>query len=196
MQRFKAGEVDLLVATDVAARGLDIEEMPLVVNFDLPIVAEDYVHRIGRTGRAGASGQAVSLVCADEVELLAAIETLIGQTLQRREEPDFEPEHRVPQTAPGGVVLKKPKKPKKPKAAESAGKPGKIHAAVGSTAARRRSRRCARRRASARTRRASRRSGRPANSEALAYRSLRLPRNQASAPSPATRPLAKQAVNR
>ncbi|HCE6967882.1 TPA: DEAD/DEAH box helicase [Pseudomonas aeruginosa] len=127
LQRFKAGEVDLLVATDVAARGLDIEEMPLVVNFDLPIVAEDYVHRIGRTGRAGASGQAVSLVCADEVELLAAIETLIGQTLQRREEPDFEPEHRVPQTAPGGVVLKKPKKPKKPKAAESAGKPGKIH---------------------------------------------------------------------
>ncbi|WP_043176726.1 helicase-related protein, partial [Pseudomonas aeruginosa] len=104
-----------------------IEEMPLVVNFDLPIVAEDYVHRIGRTGRAGASGQAVSLVCADEVELLAAIETLIGQTLQRREEPDFEPEHRVPQTAPGGVVLKKPKKPKKPKAAESVGKPGKIH---------------------------------------------------------------------
>ena len=127
LQRFKAGEVDLLVATDVAARGLDIEEMPLVVNFDLPIVAEDYVHRIGRTGRAGASGQAVSLVCADEVELLAAIETLIGQTLQRREEPDFAPEHRVPQTAPGGVVLKKPKKPKKPKAAESAGKPGKIH---------------------------------------------------------------------
>lgn len=127
LQRFKAGEVDLLVATDVAARGLDIEEMPLVVNFDLPIVAEDYVHRIGRTGRAGASGQAVSLVCADEVELLAAIETLIGQTLQRREEPDFEPEHRVPQTAPGGVVLKKPKKPKKPKAAESVGKPGKIH---------------------------------------------------------------------
>ncbi len=109
------------------ARGLDIEEMPLVVNFDLPIVAEDYVHRIGRTGRAGASGQAVSLVCADEVELLAAIETLIGQTLPRREEPDFEPEHRVPQTAPGGVVLKKPKKPKKPKAAESVGKPGKIH---------------------------------------------------------------------
>nr|WP_132678077.1 DEAD/DEAH box helicase [Pseudomonas aeruginosa] len=105
-----------------------VEELVgLVVNFDLPIVAEDYVHRIGRTGRAGASGQAVSLVCADEVELLAAIETLIGQTLQRREEPDFAPEHRVPQTAPGGVVLKKPKKPKKPKAAESAGKPGKIH---------------------------------------------------------------------
>lgn len=128
LQRFKAGEVDLLVATDVAARGLDIEEMPLVVNFDLPIVAEDYVHRIGlHPGGAGASGQAVSLVCADEVELLAAIETLIGQTLQRREEPDFAPEHRVPQTAPGGVVLKKPKKPKKPKAAESAGKPGKIH---------------------------------------------------------------------
>ena len=62
LARFKAGEVDFLVATDVAARGLDIEEMPLVVNFDLPIVPEDYVHRIGRTGRAGASGQAISLV--------------------------------------------------------------------------------------------------------------------------------------
>ncbi|MFS2128235.1 helicase-related protein, partial [Pseudomonas sp. Pseusp97] len=58
LARFKAGEVDFLIATDVAARGLDIEEMPLVVNFDLPIVPEDYVHRIGRTGRAGASGQA------------------------------------------------------------------------------------------------------------------------------------------
>ncbi|MCY1397780.1 ATP-dependent RNA helicase RhlE [compost metagenome] len=126
LQRFKAGEVDFLVATDVAARGLDIEEMPLVVNFDLPIVAEDYVHRIGRTGRAGATGQAVSLVCADEVQLLAAIETLIGQTLQRRDEPGFVPDHRVPQTAPGGQVLKKPKKPKQPKVPD-AGKAGRIH---------------------------------------------------------------------
>ncbi|MCY1485427.1 ATP-dependent RNA helicase RhlE [compost metagenome] len=126
LQRFKAGEVDFLVATDVAARGLDIEEMPLVVNFDLPIVAEDYVHRIGRTGRAGATGQALSLVCADEVQLLAAIETLIGQTLQRREEEGFEPEHRVPQTTAGGQVLKKPKKPKQPKVPD-AGKAGRIH---------------------------------------------------------------------
>ncbi|WP_275628603.1 DEAD/DEAH box helicase [Pseudomonas sp. 273] len=125
LQRFKDGEVDFLVATDVAARGLDIDQMPLVVNFDLPIVAEDYVHRIGRTGRAGASGQALSLVCADEVQQLAAIETLIGQTLPRREEEGFEPDHLVPQTVPGGQVLKKPKKPKQPKVPEA--KPGKIH---------------------------------------------------------------------
>ena len=125
LQRFKDGEVDFLVATDVAARGLDIDQMPLVVNFDLPIVAEDYVHRIGRTGRAGASGQALSLVCADEVQQLAAIETLIGQLLPRSEEDGFEAEHRVPQTTLGGQVLKKPKKPKKPKV--PAAKPGNIH---------------------------------------------------------------------
>ena len=115
LERFRAGEVRVLVATDVAARGLDIDDLPHVVNFDLPIVAENYVHRIGRTGRAGASGEAVSLVCADEVQLLAAIETLIGQTLPRVEEPGFEPEHRVPVTDARGQVLKKPKKPKKAK---------------------------------------------------------------------------------
>ncbi|WP_339905068.1 DEAD/DEAH box helicase [Pseudomonas guineae] len=115
LQRFKDGEVKVLVATDVAARGLDIDDMPLVVNFDLPTVAEDYVHRIGRTGRAGAVGQAVSLVCADEVQLLSAIETLTQQVLQRVDEPDFIPDHRVPQTLPGGQVVKKSKKAKKPK---------------------------------------------------------------------------------
>ncbi|MGX5218089.1 DEAD/DEAH box helicase [Pseudomonas segetis] len=115
LQRFKQGEVKVLVATDVAARGLDIDDMPLVVNFDLPIVAEDYVHRIGRTGRAGATGQAVSLVCADEVQLLAAIESMIQQVLPRVDEPDFIPDHRVPQTVAGGAVIKKPKKAKKPK---------------------------------------------------------------------------------
>lgn len=122
LERFKAGEVQILVATDVAARGLDIDDLPLVVNFDLPIVAEDYVHRIGRTGRAGATGEAISLVCADEVQLLSAIEVLIKQTLQRRDEPGFVPDHRVPQTDATGAILKKPKKPKKPK--ESQGKPG------------------------------------------------------------------------
>jgi superfamily II DNA/RNA helicase len=115
LERFKAAEVQVLVATDVAARGLDIDALPQVVNFDLPIVAEDYVHRIGRTGRAGASGEAVSLVCADEVQLLAAIETLTRQTLPRMDEPGFEPDHRVPMTDARGQVLKKPKKPKKPK---------------------------------------------------------------------------------
>ncbi|WP_075795934.1 DEAD/DEAH box helicase [Massilia putida] len=120
LDRFKAGEVRVLVATDVAARGLDIEELPVVVNVDLPIVAEDYVHRTGRTGRAGASGDAVSLVCADEVQQLAAIEALTKQALQRKEEAGFEPEHRVPQTTASGDIVKKPKKPKKPKGVKDA----------------------------------------------------------------------------
>jgi len=115
LDRFKAGEVQILVATDVAARGLDIEDLPLVVNFDLPIVAEDYIHRIGRTGRAGSTGEAISLVCADEVQLLSAIEVLTRQPLKRVEEADFEPDHRVPDTDATGQVVKKPKKPKKPK---------------------------------------------------------------------------------
>ena len=115
LESFKAGQVKILVATDVAARGLDIDDLPQVVNFDLPIVAEDYIHRIGRTGRAGAEGEAISLVCADEVNMLAAIETLTKQTLVREEEPGFEPEHRVPMTNGAGQVLKKPKKPKVPK---------------------------------------------------------------------------------
>jgi len=117
LDRFKASEIQILVATDVAARGLDIEDLPLVVNFDLPIVAEDYIHRIGRTGRAGATGEAISLVCADEVNLLSAIETLTRQTLKRQDEAGFEPDHRVPDTDASGSVIKKPKKPKKPKAA-------------------------------------------------------------------------------
>ncbi|WP_028632717.1 DEAD/DEAH box helicase [Pseudomonas parafulva] len=115
LDSFKAREVQVLVATDVAARGLDIDDLPLVVNLDLPIVAEDYVHRIGRTGRAGNTGEAISLVCADEVQLLGAIEVLTRQSLPRHEEPDFIPEHRVPLTDASGQVIKKPKKPKKPK---------------------------------------------------------------------------------
>ena len=110
---FKAGEIQILVATDVAARGIDIDNLPLVLNFDLPIVAEDYIHRTGRTGRAGASGQAVSFVCADEAPLLAAIEQLTQTTLPRTEEPGFEALHRVPVTSFSGQIAKKPKKPKK-----------------------------------------------------------------------------------
>jgi len=127
LERFKTGEVRMLVATDVAARGLDIDDLPLVINVDLPIVAQDYVHRIGRTGRAGASGVAVSLVCADEAPQLAAIEALIRQTLPREEEPGFEAEHRVPQTSATGQIIKKPKKPKKPKVPQiSAAAPGAV----------------------------------------------------------------------
>jgi ATP-dependent RNA helicase RhlE len=81
LAKFKDGKLQVLVATDIAARGLDISELPHVVNFDLPNVPEDYVHRIGRTGRAGAKGEAVSLVCVDELHLLADIEKLIKQPL-------------------------------------------------------------------------------------------------------------------
>jgi ATP-dependent RNA helicase RhlE len=112
LQRFKDNKVQILVATDVAARGLDIDDLPLVINLDLPINAEDYVHRIGRSGRKGSSGEAVSLVCADEVQQLAAIENLTNQLIERREQPGFAPEHRLPQTALGGQIIKKPKKPK------------------------------------------------------------------------------------
>ncbi|CAM3176602.1 DEAD/DEAH box helicase [Janthinobacterium lividum] len=124
LARFKSAEVQVLVATDVAARGLDIEQLPVVVNFDLPTVAEDYIHRIGRTGRAGASGVAISLVCADEVELLSAVEALTRQTLKRNEEPGFEAEHRVPGTSAGGTIQiqKKAVKVLAPKAAERAKK--------------------------------------------------------------------------
>ena len=73
---FKNGDLQVLVATDIAARGIDIDQLPHVVNFDLPNVPEDYVHRIGRTGRAGATGEAISLVCVDENEFLRDIERL------------------------------------------------------------------------------------------------------------------------
>ena len=95
---FKANKCRALVATDIAARGLDIDQLPHVVNFDLPNVPEDYVHRIGRTGRAGASGEAVSLVSHDEVGLLSDIERLIGQLIKREIVDGFEPEHNLPET--------------------------------------------------------------------------------------------------
>jgi len=97
---FKSGEVHILVATDIAARGIDIDQLPCVVNFDLPQVPEDYVHRIGRTGRAGSLGLAVSLVSADEVGQLHAIEKLIKRKLERIEIEDFEPQHNLPAAAP------------------------------------------------------------------------------------------------
>ncbi|MFC3908998.1 DEAD/DEAH box helicase [Legionella dresdenensis] len=115
---FKAGKIQILVATDIAARGIDIEQLPLVVNFDLPQVAHDYVHRIGRTGRAGRAGLAVSLVCADEFKQLQDIEKVIKHRLQRVEIDDFEPDHRLPTQVKPSPAVKQNKRP------ESA-KPGK-----------------------------------------------------------------------
>lgn len=88
---FKAGKIRVLVATDIAARGLDIDELPHVVNFELPNVPEDYVHRIGRTGRAGKEGGAVSLVCIDEHKLLQDIERLIKRQIPQVIVPSYEP---------------------------------------------------------------------------------------------------------
>jgi ATP-dependent RNA helicase RhlE len=114
---FKATRVRVLVATDIAARGIDISGLPCVINFDLPKVPGDYIHRIGRTGRAGSEGTAISLVSADEIQLLAGIESLIRQSLPREVEAGFVPVHSVPLTRQMKV---RPKKPKKPKAKPSA----------------------------------------------------------------------------
>jgi ATP-dependent RNA helicase RhlE len=91
LANFKSGEVSVLVATDIAARGLDIPLLPYVINYELPNVPEDYVHRIGRTGRAGASGIAMSLVCSEEQEYLTSIEKLLGIQIQSEVVEGFEP---------------------------------------------------------------------------------------------------------
>ncbi|HSG52816.1 MAG TPA: DEAD/DEAH box helicase [Rheinheimera sp.] len=117
---FKSGQIRALVATDIAARGLDIDQLPQVVNFELPNVAEDYVHRIGRTGRAGAAGHAVSLVCADESKELAGIELLIKQQLPRQIAEGFAPVHTLAESK----LNTKPYKPKKPKKAKTGHRDG------------------------------------------------------------------------
>ncbi|MDH3532633.1 MAG: DEAD/DEAH box helicase [Gammaproteobacteria bacterium] len=92
---FKAGKVRVLVATDIAARGLDIDKLPHVVNYELPHVPEDYVHRIGRTARAGQDGHAVSLVCVDEEKLLRDIEKLLNTRIEKQVLPGYEPDPRI-----------------------------------------------------------------------------------------------------
>ena len=118
---FKAGKLQVLVATDIAARGIDIDELPVVVNYELPNVPEDYVHRIGRTGRAGASGRAVSLVCSEEQGYLRDIEKLIGRGIERvaiagfeRPAAGAEPAERAPGRRtgrPAGRPVAKPARP-------------------------------------------------------------------------------------
>ncbi|HEX4329247.1 MAG TPA: DEAD/DEAH box helicase [Burkholderiales bacterium] len=103
LSEFKTSDLQVLVATDIAARGIDIEELPHVVNYDLPNVPEDYVHRIGRTGRAGATGEAISLVCVDEKDFLRDIERLIKREIPRVVVPGFEPDpHARPEPIPMG----------------------------------------------------------------------------------------------
>lgn len=115
LKEFKENKVNVLVATDIAARGIDIAQLPQVVNFDLPHVSEDYVHRIGRTARANSEGLAVSLVCADEFKQLQAIERLIQEEIPRETVDGFEPKNPLQasklNTKP--IKAKKPKKPKK-----------------------------------------------------------------------------------
>ncbi|MCR9191882.1 MAG: DEAD/DEAH box helicase [Gammaproteobacteria bacterium] len=112
LAEFKNGKVQVLVATDIAARGIDIDQLPVVINVDLPTVPEDYVHRIGRTGRAGAVGAAISLVCADEIKPLLDIEKLIKGQLKRVEIDDFEPQHALPTTMPKNMKTV-PRRPSK-----------------------------------------------------------------------------------
>ncbi len=105
LAEFKSGKLQVLVATDIAARGIDISELPHVVNYELPNVPEDYVHRIGRTGRAGADGEAISLVCVDELDFLRGIERLIKRQIPKEILPGFEPN---PNAKPEPIQLRSP----------------------------------------------------------------------------------------
>ncbi len=130
LEAFKMDEIRVLVATDIAARGIDIDQLPQVINFDLPNVPEDYIHRIGRTGRAGSKGQAISLVSADEFKQLSDIEYLLNQILDRKIIDGFDPVNDVPVTRmdkrPKGV--KKPTKPHKDhRQGQRSGAKGKGH---------------------------------------------------------------------
>lgn len=114
LENFKLGKVQILVATDIAARGIDIDQLPQVVNFDLPNVPEDYVHRIGRTGRAGSNGQAISLVSADEIKQLHDIERLVKFNIERVIVEGFFPKDKLPESKPFQLQQAK-RRPKKPK---------------------------------------------------------------------------------
>lgn len=117
---FKQGQIKALVATDIAARGLDIDQLPYVVNFDLPNVPEDYVHRIGRTGRAGSSGKAVSLVCIDEHGLLKDIERLLKSEINKITIAGFEPDPKIKaEPIPNGKIT-----PRGSKQGPQRGRPG------------------------------------------------------------------------
>ena len=119
---FKQGAASVLVATDIAARGLDIEQLPFVVNYELPYAAEDYIHRIGRTGRAGLTGEAISLVCPDERRMLDDVERMLKRKLQHLPLPEFESSRKssrshAPRSAPAHQPSPHASKPHPPKQA-------------------------------------------------------------------------------
>jgi ATP-dependent RNA helicase RhlE len=118
LEGFKAGKSTVLVATDVASRGLDIEGLPQVINFDIPHSPEDYVHRIGRTGRAGLTGEAISLVAPPDMEALAAIERLIKKKIDRVLVPGFQPDGGTAATLMGREARSAPRRGDAPRAAE------------------------------------------------------------------------------
>ena len=122
LAEFKSGKLQVLVATDIAARGIDISELPHVVNYELPNVPEDYVHRIGRTGRAGMQGEAISLVCVDEHDYLKSIERLIKRSLPRETVAGFEAD---PHAKPQPIQLRSME--------HQRGQPRRDHAARGQT---------------------------------------------------------------
>jgi len=113
LAEFKDGDLRVLVATDIAARGIDIDQLPHVVNYDLPNVPEDYVHRIGRTGRAGATGEAISLVCVDEHAFLRDIERLLRKPIRREVIAGFEPD---PNARPQPILQRQGRNQPQPRA--------------------------------------------------------------------------------
>ncbi len=130
LNAFKAGKARVLVATDVAARGLDIPNLPLVVNYDLPMVAEDYVHRIGRTGRNGASGEAVSFVAPEEGGLLRQVQRMLKADIELEIVEGFAPSRPIQLNAPLPNPRQKQQAPRKP-AHRPHGKPAQRHAHAG-----------------------------------------------------------------
>jgi ATP-dependent RNA helicase RhlE len=120
LEYFKTGKATVMVATDVAARGLDIDDLPHVINYDLPQVPEDYIHRIGRTGRAGSKGEALSLVCPDEAHLLVEIEKILKRAIPRVADTGYEPVSLKVVDAP----RKQPAKPNAKKDLRHSNKPG------------------------------------------------------------------------
>ena len=116
---FKAGKIRVLVATDIAARGLDIDKLPHVVNYELPHVSEDYIHRIGRTARAGHDGTAISLVCVDELKLLRDIEKLLGSEIKKEYVSGYDVDKRI-----RAEPINKGKAPRGGSPRPSGGRPG------------------------------------------------------------------------